>query len=823
LRLRLQVTQFATPECDGLAFDPPVATAYDGIAQLRMSRQVFYDPRRSRWKRVLLLSNILGILITLLIIFFVYSVMRGVPLPELLLQEQKHPYHALKEREKEKEKERRRLIHKRGHRKSKLAPSQVKLNAEEGIRAAFYVDWDAASFSSLREYSRQIDLLFPDWLHVLTAYGHIQAVANETNKLYDVIQGSTVRPVDDKVMAFLKSEGAETEVFPMVNNFNGTDWVNVAGFLNDADARARFRQEVSTFLATDKYKGLMIDLESFAKEGQPGYLSLLQELSSDLHPRGMKVYVSVPSRNEDFDYRAVAARADGVVLMNYDEHYPGGTPGPVASQDWFAKNITIAEKTIPREKLICAIGNYGYDWVERPKKRKLPAGLKDTTVSVQEAWLAARDSEEEVDYDGDALNPHISYLDEDNFQHDIWFLDAATALNEMRAAQSLGINTFALWRLGSEDRSLWRIWDVPGDPAAFDKIADVPPGQDVDMEGQGEVLRIETRPADGQRKIKMDPMTGLITDEVFSPLPTPYRVGRYGYSPKQVAITFDDGPDPEWTPKILDILKREHAPATFFLIGIQADKFGDITQRIYREGHEIGNHTFTHPDIANISRAFMKLELNLTEELFGSRLGVRTILFRPPYSIDQEPDTADQVRPLETTQDIGYITIGDKIDPNDWRDNPRRSAEQITADVLAHLPRCQIYDQRCGNVILLHDGGGNRSETVRALPMIIEGVRARGFEIAPVYQLLGKNKADVMPPLHPNELWASRLNLIGFWLFDAGIKGLTWIFFLGDLLMTGRLLFVGVLAIYDRLRQQKHATPAAGATSQPKVAVLIPA
>ena len=241
---------------------------------------------------------------------------------------------------------------------------------------------------------------------------------------------------------------------------------------------------------------------------------------------------------------------------------------------------------------------------------------------------------------------------------------------------AMGIKTFALWRLGSEDRSLWKIWDVPGEATASDKIKDVPPGQDVDMEGQGEILRIETKPADGQRNIKVDPATSLITDETFSPLPTPYRVGRYGYSPKQVAITFDDGPDPEWTPKILDILKDEHVPATFFLIGIQADKFGDVTKRVYREGHEIGNHTFTHPDIANISRGFMKLELNLTEELFGSRLGVRTILFRPPYSIDQEPDTADQVRPLETTQDMGYITIGDKVDPNDWRDNPRRSAEQ---------------------------------------------------------------------------------------------------------------------------------------------------
>ena len=118
---------------------------------------------------------------------------------------------------------------------------------------------------------------------------------------------------------------------------------------------------------------------------------------------------------------------------------------------------------------------------------------------------------------------------------------------------------------------------------------------------------------------------------------------------------------------------------------------------------------------------------------------MRTILFRPPYSIDQEPDTADQVRPLEITQDMGYITIGDKIDPNDWRENPHHSAEQIAADVLEHLPPCASNDQLCGNIILLHDGGGDRRETVRALPMIIEGLRARGFEIVPRLPVAGQD------------------------------------------------------------------------------------
>jgi len=172
-------------------------------------------------------------------------------------------------------------------------------------------------------------------------------------------------------------------------------------------------------------------------------------------------------------------------------------------------------------------------------------------------------------------------------------------------------------------------------------------------------------------------------------------------------------------------------PGTFFLIGIQAEKFSCLTQRIYREGHEIGNHTFTHPDISSIGTRYMKVELNLTERLFASRLGLRTMLFRPPYSVDAEPDTEDEVRPLELTQSMGYITIGNKIDTRDWNDEPALTPEQIAARVLDHLPPCQLYDQQCGNIILMHDGGGNRERTVLALPLIIDGARARGFSFVP--------------------------------------------------------------------------------------------
>ena len=792
-----------------------------------MAKQVFYDPKQARWKRIRRVVDVAALAFSLLVIFFIYSALRGEPLPDLSWLIEKRPYHPLIENEKVKGREKRRLatLARAGHRRQpRKAPSQLTLNSQQGVRAAFYVSWDTASFSSLREYARQIDLLFPTWLQVLGADGHLQAVNTETNTMFDVVHGQTVRPVDEKVMPFLKTEGTNMEVFPVVQNFDGTDFVpGVGDFLNSKEARARFRREIALFLASDHYRGLMIDFESFPKKAQPGYVALLNELSSDLHAKGMKLYVSVQVRNEDYDYKAISSAVDGVVIMNYDEHYPGGTPGAVASQDWFSANLESAVKVIPKEKLICAIGNYGYDWVERPKKDKLPPGLADKSVSVQEAWIGSRDSEEDIDFDGDALNPHFSYRDDDNFRHDVWFLDAVTALNEMRAAQMLGIQTFALWRLGAEDRSLWRVWDTPGEANASDRLKDVPPGQDVDMEGSGEILHIEARPTNGERDLSIDKQTGLIDDETFNSLPEPYRVARYGFSKNRLAMTFDDGPDPAWTPKILDILKREHVPGTFFLIGLQAENFSGLTQRVYREGHEIGNHTFTHPDISSIGTGYMKVELNLTEQLFASRLGIRTIMFRPPYSVDAEPDTEDQVRPLELTQSMGYITIGNKIDPKDWSDVPALTPEEIAAAVLDHLPPCKPNDQKCGNIILLHDGGGNRERTILALPLIIDGARARGFEFVPVYQLMGKTKAEVMPPLAANQYWSARLNWIGFWLASATMTGITVIFFLGDILMTGRLISVGVLAIYDRLRSHVYGTPEQIAAYRPRVAVLIPA
>ena len=798
-----------------------------------MAKPIFYDPQRKRWKRLRRFFDIGALVVTALVIFFIVLALRPVKLSDLSLVEPHRPYRALKEKERKHARPRVARKHNGKH------PTQVALNSGDGMRAAFYVTWDAASYASLREYVHQIDILYPEWLHVLTADGETRAITAD-NHLFPVVANGKARPVDEKVMTFLKQENAQTDVLPLVNNFDPTtnQWVTaIDGFLDNPAARARFRSDMATFLGGDNYKGLILDFEGFPAAAQPGFKALVSELASDLHARGMKLHIAVPVNDDDFDYAYLAAHSDGLVLMNYDEHYQGGDVGPIASQDWFTKNLVDALKTIPKTKIICAIGSYGYDWSIVQQKRGKTKIDSARSISNQEAWLSAHESEASIEFDPDSMNPHVSFEEDNGKRHDIWFLDAVTGLNEMRAAVKLGINSFALWRLGSEDRSLWTVWDTPGAVGEAQDLRMVPPGEDVDVEGAGEIVRVGASPSSGERTFTLDHSTGLITDEQMKVLPLPYTLNQFGADPKKIAITFDDGPDPDWTPKMLDVLKREHAPATFFLIGDEAEKYPSLVKRIYDEGHEIGNHTWTHPDISAIRHGFMQLELNLPERFLESKLGVKTMLFRPPYSIDQEPDTADQVRPLEESQALGYVTVGDRLDPNDWRENPRRNAQEIADAVLSgnvlHLPPCDPDDQYCGNILLLHDGGGNRAETVKALPLIIEGLRQRGYEIVPVSELIGKTRAQVMPAISANERWSARLDNFGFWFYGAIISAIVIIFFLGDILMSGRLFLVGAAAIIDRFRSRvpegAPRLPDVGRRGlnttdfQPPVAVLIPA
>ena len=794
-----------------------------------MSQQIFLDPDRKRWKRLRRIFDVAAVLSTLVLVTFIISVYRRQTLPELLLPSQKRNYKALKENQSPLKTKGARPARRHSQRK----PSEIPLNTDEGIRAAFYVD-DEPSYSSLKQHIHQIDMLFPDWLHVISPDGKLKGTTPLFPvHIYDVVDGAGVHGVDpeNKVRRVIDAAKEDTEVFPMVNDYNSLtgQWGDgIGALMKNPQATENLRQQIDAFLAgSPQYHGIALDLEEMPDDAEPQYLAFVAELYSDFRAKNLHLWVNVQVSADDNELKALAGTTDGIILMNYDEHQTTSDPGPIASQDWFEGNLRRALKLVPKEKIICAMGNYGYDWTlqlpDKPARGKTHAKLKvvDTRdLAVQEAWQEASDSEADVHLEGDELNAHFAYDDEDNHQrHEVWFLDGVTALNEMRAARQMGLKTFALWRLGEEDPTLWNVWDHPSAADAPNGLKVVPPGQEVNEEGEGDILRVIDRPANGSRTISMDSENFTVTDERMPTYPRSYTIQLYGYHPKKLALTFDDGPDPKWTPKILDILKRENVKATFFVIGEQAENNVGLLKRYISEGHEIGNHTFTHPDISEISPRQLELELNLTERLFASKLGLQPLYFRPPYSIDQEPDTNDQAAPVDMVEQMGYIIIGNKIDTDDWNEHPRKSPQEITDGVLQQMEAMKDRPWFRGSVILMHDGGGDRSATVAALPLLIDTLRAKGYEIVPVSELLGKTTAEVMPPISPKMLWQARIDSLAFIAYAIFVEFGVFVFFFGDLLMSGRLIVVGICAFIDRLRTRKLPEPGA---FEPAVAVLVP-
>jgi len=157
------------------------------------------------------------------------------------------------------------------------------------------------------------------------------------------------------------------------------------------------------------------------------------------------------------------------------------------------------------------------------------------------------------------------------------------------------------------------------------------------------------------------------------------------------------------------------------------------------------------------------VELNVTERLLNSTLGVKTLLFRPPYGIDHQPETADEVALLPMAQGMGYLIVGARIDPHDWGEPggvPPAPAQVIVQRVIEQARAST------GNIVLLHDGGGDRSRTVAALPQIIDGLRAAGYSIVPVAELLGQTRAQLMPPLSFRERLVARADGLIFTAYE---------------------------------------------------------
>ena len=657
------------------------------------------------------------------------------------------------------------------------------------LAMAFHRPWEEASVESLKRHIDALDWVLPVWLMV-TGPAHDLASFNDP-------AGRTI----------INQAARRPTLIPLIQNARNGQWdaVGIASLLADKLARKALLDKLEVYLTANHANGVMFDFEELTPQARSDFRILLSEAHARFSRHNWLIAIAVPVGDSGWSARALAPLVDRVFIMNYDEHSNDAEPGPIASQRWFVDSLAAAIQGVPRSKLVIAIGNYGYDWHD---------GGGDP-VSVEEAWLSAAESDTKPVFDPASLNSGFTYTD-NGHRHVVWLLDSASAYNQLKVLNRAGLNQVALWALGSEDPGIWSIFgrshrQLPPKP----KFEAIPAGTNVDIEGSGEILRIDKTPIVGLRHF-VTSRDGSITGVDFTRMPSPFVISRGGAKANEVALTFDDGPDPDWTPPILDVLKAKRVPATFFVIGENALTQRSLLNRIINEGHEVGSHTYTHPNMAKISPTTTLFELNATQRLFQAFTGRTLRLFRAPYFGDAEPTTADEIYPALAAQNRGYINVGLHVDPEDWQ---RPGADKIVASAIDQVTH--PTPDRSANIVLLHDGGGDRSQTVAALPAIIDGLRARGFRFVPVTELIGISREQAMPPLNASDRAAARTDLFIFSTIGFITQMLRAMFIVAITLGIARALSLAGLAIVQAKREARQTFPPIDPAQF--VSVLIPA
>ena len=221
------------------------------------------------------------------------------------------------------------------------------------------------------------------------------------------------------------------------------------------------------------------------------------------------------------------------------------------------------------------------------------------------------------------------------------------------------------------------------------------------------------------------PPPAITSGKAVQRIGTDGSISSRGMPAETIALTFDDGPDPLWTPRILGVLARYHVRATFFQVGSRVNRYPALARRVLAGGHEIGSHTFSHIDMAAVPRWQLDAELALTDNAIAAATGRRPTLLRPPYAAEPDAVTASDVPALRRAG-AGHLIVLTDRDTNDWR------RPGVAAMVAAARPV-----RGAGAIVLMHDSGGDREQTVAALDLLIPGLQARGYRFVTVSEGLG--------------------------------------------------------------------------------------
>ena len=644
------------------------------------------------------------------------------------------------------------------------------------VALAFY-DGDTPDFSGLAHLDRD----------------HITHLA--PSGLYLAADGGLHEVGDPKTLVRL-AHASDVKVFQMVQNYrDGAFQGGDLKVLASGAGRQSLVADIFQAVIDAGGDGADLDLEQLSPTLSAAFLSFVAELYGRLHAAGKGLILDIPVDHRSYDLSRLQGVTDWLLEMAYDQHNLPGRPGPIAAYPWVQAALQQLRREVAPSKVLLGLAGYGYDWGQ------------DTVEPLSFSQVMQRASgASAIMWDATAREPWYTYTGSDHTRHTVWFCDAASLQPLIREAEAGGLAGVGLWRVGLEDEGLWQVVAAGGDsvPATLSVVTISPT-----LSGRGEVAGIAGLPKVGHRTVSVDAADGRVTGERYLDLPAGVQLRETALRQGTVAVTFDDGPDPRWTPRILEILREYHARATFFVIGSVAAQYPDLLRRMYAEGHEVANHTYTHAaDLEHASDWRFGFELSMTQRVIEAATGHSATLFRYPYSDSlSDPDPGQDNLSLLKVAQQGYQIVGSGADTRDWT----RPGPALIVSRALSAPD--------GQTILLHDGGGDRSQTVAALPGILDGLQARGLEIVPVGEAIGESPTAAMPPVSQPNLLLDSLTLGTIWTVYHGSSFWFAAVNIVVFLAFARVLFLGGFAL---LHWALGGRPRANAYRGP-VTVLVPA
>ncbi len=599
------------------------------------------------------------------------------------------------------------------------AASQSKCGKDTDRRVFSHVsDKISSSHLSLDNDCGVTDVVIAEWLHINRTDAQFE-VQIATKDLQNEIENSIARAKNT------------VEVFASAQFDFEDDWENFIQLLARPKSTDRVLKRLISGAKSAKSTGICLDISSLPSEQAQAFLGFLSTASSTFSKAGLQSCLIGTVEQDFWKEFSVSQGFDWVILHAFRTPWLGSTPQYLADNDWFKAVVKQTLQKIDAQKLVIALGGFSIDWTSgQPIPQQMSYAETMAKIALYNGKLV---------HLPEVGNTYARFLDLDGKLHKVWMLDAASAQNQVAILETLGVSNIGVWSLGMEDPSIWSV--LSSKPSSTnllkERLAQVNLDNYVHYSGEGPFLDVLAVGTLGTRTIELSLDNRQITSMRYDVLPTPARVLRYGKpAANELILTFDDGPNPDFTPQILDTLKKTGTPATFYVLGNNVLQHPDLIKRMSQEGHELGSHSFSHPRMDQVSPTRRHAEFSSTQALLASTLNQNTLLYREPFLRSGGPISAPRVYSLIEAQNMGQVIGGMDVVPKDWEG---WSTEKIVNYVV------QEVQQGNGQVILLHDGGENRESTVAAVPKIIDALTSKGYRFIASSKALGVTASDIMP------------------------------------------------------------------------------